>query len=770
MSSAPRTATPCAASHVGVALNVPLDRIYTYSIAAPLRGALRVGDAVRVPFGRRWMVGIVVALDPSPPEGVALRDVAARLHDEPVLDEPLLRLLGWVAQYYRHPFGQVLATALPPLAQRRGGGDGEGALAAVAPATEEVVRLRGSATAALSAFARPGAVRDRLIAYLDRFGEVEVRQLVEQFSGARRVLRQLEQRDQLERSRRPRAAERAFADPAAAAAGDDVAPEPTADQAAALVVLEEGLRGGGFCPVLLHGVTGSGKTEVYLRAAQRALAGGGGVLVLVPEIALTPQLVQRFAARLQVPLAVLHSAMTPAQRLERWMGLRRGDARVAIGARSAVFAPVRDLRLVVVDEEHDGSYKQEDGLRYHARDVAVKRASLLGATCVLGSATPSLESLLNADRERYRGVSLPSRVRQRPMPEVQVVDLREERGGPEDCQRLLTPTLVGALRETVERGEQAILLLNRRGLSTLVVCGECGGRFSCPDCDTAMTYHGRRGLLTCHHCSRTWPLPDRCPNCNAAKLELLGEGTERVEEGLAELLPGVRVDRMDRDTTGARGAHERLLRRFREGAVEVLVGTQMVAKGHDFPRVTLVGVLHADAALHLPDFRSGERTFALLTQVAGRAGRGDRPGRVVVQTFVPHHDAIRYALAHDFEGYARKLLRAREALRYPPYGRMALLRLSHADEGVVRREAGRLGDVLRQAVWQREGVAGLRLLGPSRAPLRRIAGRYRHQAVLLAPDPRSLAAILDDAGAAVARARRVSGLRLAVDVDPHSML
>lgn len=756
---------------MGIALNVPLDRTYTYSVPPSLLGPLQVGHAVLVPFGRRWMAGVVIELDPVPPENVAVRDVGARLHDEPVLDPEQLGLLRWIARYYRHPLGQVIATALPPLAQRRRDDEGTASLAPVAPATVETVRLTGSATAALSAFARPGPVRDRLIAYLDRFGEVEVPVLAEQFSGARRVLHQLEERGQLRRCQRPRSPQQIFDDPSAIHDDNEVIPQPTADQRAALSEIEAALARGSFEAALLHGVTGSGKTEVYLRAAQAALAAGGGVLVLVPEIALTPQLVERFATRLRQPLAVLHSALTPAQRMERWMGLRRGDARVAVGARSAVFAPVRDLRLIIVDEEHDGSYKQEDGLHYHARDVAVKRASLLGATAVLGSATPSLESLLNADRGRYRALALPRRVLDRQMPQVTVVDLREERGGPEESQRLLTPSLISALEQTVARDEQAILLLNRRGLSTLVVCGECGGSFRCPDCDTAMIYHGRRGLLACHHCGRSRPLPERCPACRSTNLELLGEGTERVEEGLAALLPGVRIDRMDRDTTGARGAHERLLRRFREGDIQVLVGTQMVAKGHDFPRVTLVGVLHADAALHLPDFRSGERTFALLTQVAGRAGRGDRGGRVIVQTFVPHHDAIRFALEHDFEGYARKVLRAREALRYPPFGRMALLRVSHRDRDVARQQASRLGDALRQAV-RRGGdrAAGLRLLGPSRAPLARVAGRYRWHALLLAPDPRALASTLDTADPALRRAAKVSGLRCAVDVDPHSLL
>ena len=757
---------------VGVALRSPVDSLFHYSVPPALNDRLAVGHAVQVPFGRRLVSGVVVELDPAPAAGVKLKPVSALLMDDAVIDPAELPFFRWVARYYRYPLGQVLAAALPPQLHQRARGrsdDGpatDGAAALLGPPTVEVVSLKTDLTAALSAFSRPGPVRDRLLAYLDRFGEVEVPQLVAQFSGARRILHQLEDRQQVRVEHRP--VDSPLDRPAVQ---NDTPPHLTDEQRVAVDAIDAARREGGFKPLLLHGVTGSGKTEVYLRAAQTALDGGGGVLVLVPEIALTPQLVDRFAARLKSPMAVLHSGITAKQRFDRWRSLREGSARIAIGARSAVFAPVKNLALIVVDEEHDGSYKQEEGLRYHGRDVAVVRASQLGIPVVLGSATPALESTHNAQCGKYGLLSLPSRVQQRPLPDVTIVDLREERGGEQPRHRLLTEPLIQALTEVVERDEQAILLLNRRGHSSVVLCGSCGGSFECPDCDVSMTYHGRRNLLLCHYCGRAVPRPQRCPHCNADALEEVGEGTERIEEGLAELLPGLRVDRMDRDTTRERGAHARILDRFRRGEIQVLVGTQMVAKGHDFPRVTLVGVLHADAALHLPDFRAGERTFALLTQVAGRAGRGEIPGRVIVQTFTPKHEAIRHALGHDYDGYARRLLTTRRAVGYPPFSRLALIRLSHKRDATVRQTARKVGDRLRGSVRAHGGSgAGLRLLGPAPAPMPRIAGRYRWNVLLMAPGPALLSTLLADVQGHLDEAAKVSGMRLAVDVDPQSML
>jgi primosomal protein N' (replication factor Y) (superfamily II helicase) len=758
-------------SRVAVAIPVPLDKAFHYSVPASLETCVRTGQLVSVPFGRRALAGVIVELDPQTREEVELKPIGSLLTDTPVLTEEEIRFLRWVSRYYRHALGQVVSTALPPLVRNDRGDDGIARPVAWRAPVVKTVKLRQNLTATMSAFSRPGPVRDRMLAYLDRFGEVEVARLHEQFSGAGRVLTQLRDLELVEIRERPQDPQDAFAGDEAGLAEEESAPPTLTDeQRDAVGRIHDALTAGAFAPVLLHGVTGSGKTEVYLRAAEETLAAGGGVLVLVPEIALTPQLVGRFAQRLGVPMAVLHSNLTRRQRLERWRGLREGAARVAIGARSTVFAPVADLKLIVVDEEHDGSYKQEDGLRYNARDVAVMRASQTGAVCVLGSATPSLESLHNGRTDRYATLSLTHRVLDRPMPDVTVVDLREERGeDDQESHRLLTPTLLNAVSRTVERDEQAILLLNRRGLSTMVVCGGCGGSFRCSDCDTSLTYHGRRNQLSCHYCGRSKHLPDRCPNCGEASLELLGQGTERIEEGLAELIPGLRVDRMDRDTTSDRGAHARILDRFRSGDIQVLVGTQMVAKGHDFPRVTLVGVLHADAGLNLPDFRAGERTFSLLTQVAGRAGRAELAGRVIVQTFTPEAEAIRFALSHDYSGYAEHILRKRQALGYPPFGRLAMIRFSHVRPDRARRAAQTVGDALRNAIRARN-ARQLRMLGPSPAPLQRLAGRFRWRLILLAPDPRTLAALLDAAEPALQKASRESGVRLAVDVDPQSML
>ncbi len=540
------------------------------------------------------------------------------------------------------------------------------------------------------------------------------------------------------------------------------APSPTSAQSAVLETLLPAVAARSFAPFLLWGATGSGKTEVYLRAAQAALAAGRGVLYLVPEIGLTPLLVARIEARFPGQIAVLHSAIAPRARRKAWEAVRRGAKRFVVGARSAVFAPLPDLGLVVVDEEHDPSYKQEDAPRYNGRDVAVVRARLASVPVVLGSATPSLESFHHARSGRYVLLALGGRVEDRPMPEVRLVDMREvyrEVG----AVTPLSPLLVEALTGCLARGEQALILRNRRGWAAAILCPACGRRLTCRRCSVALTWHKQERRLRCHGCGAGEPLPSACPSCGGGELRELGEGTERIEDEITKAVPSARVLRMDRDTVRGRGAHERILRQFDAGEIDVLVGTQMIAKGHDFPRVTLVGVLAADHALGLPDFRAGERAFQLLTQVAGRAGRGERPGRVIAQAFDPGHPVLIHAAKQDYVAFFEREIRYRRALRYPPLAALVQIVVAEPRQAQSWRIANDVAQALAAASCGR-----LTITGPGPAPIERLRGLYRMQILVRSAGRRRLVETVSEAliPFEATAARRA----IHVDVDPVSLL
>jgi primosomal protein N' (replication factor Y) len=570
----------------------------------------------------------------------------------------------------------------------------------------------------------------------------------------------------IDRRSRPAAADRdRAAAPADRSTGDGPLTATSAQQRA--VTALGGALAQGFATFVLHGVTGSGKTEVYLRVIAEARRAGRGALVLVPEIALTPQLAGRFRARFGDDVAVLHSALPPGERLAAWRKLRAGEVGIAVGARSAVFAPVQGLGVVVVDEEHDGSFKQDDGFRYNARDLAVVRAQRAGAVAILGSATPSLESFHNAQLGRFQLIALPERATPRPLPVVEVIDLRRHPAG---ADGLLSPVLAEAMAANLAAREQTILFLNRRGFSTVVLCRACGQVVHCENCAVSMTYHQSRGRLICHYCARTTPVPARCPNpsCASPQLERLGMGTERVEALVRARFPEARIARLDRDTAGERGAAGgaprglgAVLEGMQAGAIDILVGTQMVTKGHDFAGVTLVGVLLPDQGMHLPDFRAAERTFQLIEQVAGRAGRGDRPGRVIIQTYTPEHAAITAVRTHDYAGFVRQELELRREADYPPFSRMIVLRLDGRDQARVAADAAQVAAATRAV-----GGGKVRVLGPAEAPIARVRGRARYQ-VWLAGRERSALVAAARAGAAV---KLGPDVRLAIDIDPQSVL
>ena len=763
---------------IEVAVALPLLETFTYRDPRGTQPA--PGTQVVVPFGSRMVTGFVVG--PAGPGGAAtIKDIEEVVGDAPAIDEEILALCRWAAGYYLAPLGEMLRAALP---------QGERAEASrrlrLADAGRALLDKEAAGSYAFGSLALDEGDR-ALLRRLARARSLSQRALLRAGSDtAARVARLLdatliELGDEVRSTGAPRPRRRkadaaadapSDADAAAAATGEGagiagasgaVPPELNTHQAEALAALG-GALGGGYSTFVLQGITGSGKTEVYLRLIAEARKAGQGALVLVPEIALTPQLAARFRARFGDDVAVLHSALPPGERRAAWRRLRAGDVGIALGARSAVFAPVRALGVVVVDEEHDGSFKQEEGVRYHGRDLAVVRAQRAGAVAVLGSATPSLESYRNVLTGRFRRLLLPVRANPaaatRPLPPVEIIDLRKH---PPGLDGLFSPPLAQAIGAALAAREQVILFLNRRGFSTLLLCRACGHVMRCLHCAVSMTYHRGRHRLLCHYCARTEAVPTACPKCHRDTLEGLGIGTERVESVVRDLFPAARVGRLDRDTAeeGRGAAVERLLRQVHERKLDILVGTQMVTKGHDFAGVTVVGVLHPDQGMHLPDFRAAERTFQLLEQVAGRAGRSDRPGRVLVQTYSPDHPAIDCLRSHDYEGFVRDELARRQEAQYPPFSRMIAVRVDGPQEQEVREAAAEAATRARAAA-----APGVRILGPAEAPIARLRGRTRWQVWLSGPDRAALARCAR-AAASVSLPRQV---RLAIDVDPQSVL
>ena len=707
------------AQYVSVAVPVPHLGRLTYRVPPDMRVAR--GARVRVPFRARRILGAVVEVHEGlPPETIVagldasrIKDLVAVLDDEPLLPEPVIALASWVADYYLSGIGEAVATAVPAMF--------------FSPSRD--VDFKYSRVAVPTAAAHADT-------FVPKLGPRQ-RMLIE----------------------RLRAEPLGVAiDEAREAAKADVVLSD--EQREALDRLTSLARASRFSATLVQGVTGSGKTEVYRRLAREVCALGRRVLILVPEIALTPAVAATFRHTFGERVAILHSALSDGERHDQWHRIRRGDIDVVVGTRSAVFAPLDRLGLIVVDEEHDGSYKQETAPRYNGRDVAVVRARDAGALVVLGSATPSLESLQNALSGRYEHLRLLRRVQDRPLASVTIVDMRAEYAarGPEV---IVSEALHGALTERLARGEQAIVLLNRRGFSPSLFCRQCGESFACPNCSVSLTYHKRQHRLRCHYCDFAKPAPPACPSCHGDVLEYQGVGTERVEEEITRLFPAARLARVDRDTVRRRGEIVDVLGRFARREVDILVGTQMLAKGHDFHGVTLVGVISADVGLGMADFRASERTFQLLTQVAGRAGRGEIPGDAFVQTLFPEHAAIVHAVTQDYDGFAAHEMEFRRDMRYPPFVSMIAVTTrarTMPDALDIARECAR--HVKRHA-----GDA-VRLVGPAPAPLQQLRGQFRAQVFVKSVDR-----------AAARRAVRVAieamrdRLRdITVDVDPHTVL
>jgi primosomal protein N' (replication factor Y) len=806
-----------------VAVPVPLDMVFTYRV--PAEATPVVGGRVLVPFRQQRLTGIVTELHDRAPS-VKTKAILSVLDVSPVLDEQLLRLGRWIADYYLAPLGEVFRTMLPlnaefkratayritkegQLALHLAGMSGSSArsrrtpeeqaaefrvldyLAAQESALGEAVPLREESlrsAARVSKVILSGMVRKKWLvredvsAVRDATRTIKVallksadgklnenqKKLIDTLatSGGHVPVEALQALDipgTTLSTLVKRGLIEIIEEPAAFAISRSK-PRPSFEfefnsaQKNALTRIRAAVDAQKFSGILLHGVTGSGKTAVYLAGMRSVLEAGRSAILLVPEIGLTPAVAADLHQIFGDEVAILHSALSDKERAQQWHRIKSGDARMVVGTRSAVFAPVTDLALIIVDEEHDSSYKQEETPRYHARDIAVVRAKMANAVVVLGSATPSLESYFNAKKNKYALVELPDRVEQRPLPEVEIVDMRQE-FQETGHEQVISRKLAAEIQERFERKEQVMVLLNRRGYSPVVLCRTCGKTLQCRNCAISMTHHKREHKMVCHYCGFTAPVPTTCAECGSEYVYFLGTGSEKLEELLHGMFPQARIARLDRDTVRGHEDFERTLNALSEGELDLLVGTQMIAKGHDIHGVTLVGVVGADSALGLPDFRAAERTFQLLTQVAGRAGRGQYPGKVILQTYFQDHYAVQYAARHDFTGFYEKELRFRSWMHYPPYSALAnvLFRSDKLDE--VLKWSGTLGKWFEQN--RHEGV---RVLGPAAAPIMRLKRDYRYHFVLKSPSREKLNSTLR-AMLSYAATQKIPRTQVIVDVD-----
>jgi primosomal protein N' (replication factor Y) len=734
---------------VEVVVPLPIDHPFTYRVPPGEERRAVVGVRVLVPFGRRRLTGLVTGItDTSALEGREAKDLIAFLDDAPYVSPRHLSFLAASALECLAPVGEMLRAALPRGLPRRE--------APPAPRTETIYRIApGTPEGAMTPKQRQvhAALRDA--------GGLSGPELSARVPGGSEAARRMAARGML-------AAETRLKSVGLTAAhlpdtSGDLTPTP--HQEAALSRIGVSIASRQHAVFVLHGVTGSGKTEVYLRAVEQVRATGRQAIFLVPEIALTPQLLGRVRSRFRDGVAVLHSGLSAAERTAQWRRVRAGEAFLCVGARSAVFSPFSSPGLIVVDEEHDTAYKQEDGVRYQARDLALLRGRMEGAVVLLGSATPSAESYHLARAGGATLLSLPERIGVRGLPEISVLDLRE-RTDRRGADRYFSPELESAIDETLARGEKAMLFLNRRGFASALACLDCGTTVQCRNCQVSLTYHREYDGLLCHYCNRKRKEPEACGHCGGHRLAQVGVGTERLLAWVSKRWKEARVARLDSDVTRRRGAYAEVLSGMQRGEVDILVGTQMIAKGHDFPEVTLVAVLLADLSMSFPDFRAAERTFQILTQVSGRAGRGDRPGKVLLQTLSPDSPCIRKAAEYDYEGFMKEELSARQAMGYPPYGRMVLIRLRGGKQDAVREAADAVAGELAVAVAD----AGGRILGPAPSPVARVKRRFHYQILLVLPPDFPVGDFFPDRLRPLRELARKMGVLLSPDVDPYQMM
>jgi len=745
---------------VDIAVPRPLFQTFTYLVPDSMKDQLTPGNRVVVPFGRQHLIGMAVRVHEEPHPG-EVKPVRQLLDREPILSSRLLELGLWMASYYLAPPGEALKVMLPPglLVRKVGKGQLSGsfwpekrrlAVVAVSPKEVKLTARQQEVLEKLTQLPLP----------------VWVQPFLRQMKCSQSILKTLVSKKLIEME-----AVEAYRSPwSQSGSFPEVQKHPLSrDQLRIFKKIQKHLASAEFRSMLIHGVTGSGKTEIYLNAIAEALARGRTALVLVPEIGLTPQISGYFRAWFGEKVAILHSALSDGERFDQWQKIRRGEARVVVGTRSAVFAPLQNLGIIVVDEEHDGSYKQEDLPRYNARDVARKRGQLEGALVILGSATPQLETYyqsVHGGELEYE--TLASRVLERPLPTVQVVDMRQE------FQKhgkavVISELLVTSIARRLSCKEQVLILLNRRGYASALMCRSCGKTEACENCSISLTYHRGSNRLVCHYCGYLRSVPKRCGVCRKEYIFFLGHGTEKVQQLLGELFPGARIDRLDRDTVQRKGSFQRILGAFASGETDILVGTQMIAKGHDFPRVTLVGVLTAEQALKMADFRAAERTFQLLTQVAGRAGRGEQPGEVVIQTYYPNHYSLKSARSQDYRLFFEKEIRFRRNFQYPPFSALANCVVQGEPALQIKNQAEQLADLLLHYRSRLSSARRMRILGPAQAPLERLKGQYRFQILIKATNRKELHDVLNSAMGEM-RQKKTSLTKATIDVDPLNLL
>ena len=725
---------------IQVAVPAPLYTSFDYrSPANTDASTLHPGCRVQVPFGQRSRIGVVLGHSPRTEVPASkLKTIQATIDTEPVLPGDLLKLLTWAASYYQYPIGEVIHTAMPALLRKGKATSIQG----------QVLWRPGSAAIDADIEFKRAPRQRQLYLFLQQHHEgVSAEQLNSQFENWRTAMKALAAKSLATASEQP-----CLPDVAATA---EPGPELHAEQQLIVAAMQAQLSG--YQAHLIHGITGSGKTEVYIALAEQVLAAGKQVLVLVPEISLTPQLTERFTTRLGVRTAALHSGLNDSQRLCAWSMAANNDARLVIGTRSAVFTPLPQLGLIIIDEEHDGSYKQQDGFRYNARDLALVRAQQAGIPVVMGSATPSLESLNNCYTGRYQMHTLKQRARTSQTPRIELVDLCKQK-----LQEGLSPTLLDTIDKHLHNDGQVLLFLNRRGYSPVLMCHDCGWTISCRRCDAHMTYHKSRQLLRCHHCGAEAEVPATCGDCGGSELISIGAGTERIEQFQKTRYPDTSIERIDRDTTRRKGSLHAKLEQARSGKARILVGTQMLSKGHDFPNVTLVGVLDTDQGLYSGDFRASEHLAQLITQVAGRAGRAEKQGEVLIQTHHKDHPLLQTLLHHGYDGFAHAALAEREQAGFPPYRHLALLRC----EAVKPADGKTFMESARELLNKSDSDA-IEVFGPLPAPMEKRAGRYRLQLMLQSSQRKILHQALQPWTQALSKLKSGTRVRWSIDVDPY---
>ncbi|KUG22567.1 helicase pria essential for oric/dnaa-independent dna replication [hydrocarbon metagenome] len=801
--------------YANIALNIPSDKLFTYEIPTNLEREVEIGKRVFVPFGNKKRTGFIVGINKSC-DLKNTKFIAEVLDNEALFNESDLDFYKWIANYFMYPLGKTLAELIPSGAEKKDifwiiplisetdilltpvqqklveflqqypqgialnsiskiSGLKNVSSAAGKLQSAGLVQIEKKQSRQLSPLSEKIVILEegkssdtkltdkqkKVIEFIQKTGEISLNNLIEESSISGSVIKRLQEKGIISLTDKEKTRTASFNSRIGQNKNRII---PNNQQEQVLKDIYSHLEKNVFTPVLLHGVTGSGKTEIYLKAIEKVLKDGGSAIYLVPEIVLTPQLISRVVGRFdEKQIAILHSSIAESVRYDQWRQIKRGRINLVIGTRSAIFAPLQNLKLIVVDEEHDSSYKQDERLCYNARDMAILKAKMSNAVVITGSATPSVHTYFNAQIKKYQYLELPERVDEKPMPTVEIIDMKaqKEKSGKVP---ILSDTLIETIKETLRKKEQVLLFLNKRGFDTFLVCADCGYNFRCPNCAVSLKNHVAEGMIKCHYCDYKIKSLPLCPSCKNSRILSYGIGTQKLEKEIENIFPQARIQRMDSDTTSKKGTQEKILQALEQRKIDILIGTQMITKGHDFPFITLVGVISADTSLNMPDFRAAEKTFQLITQVAGRGGRGDTPGKVIIQTFNPEHYALKHAQNHDYKTFYEEEIESRKALRYPPLSRIINLRLSSVKKDLLMEEAHRLGKLAKKLNAQHGNTA--EIIGPAESPLTKIRGRFRWQMLIKGNDINMLHQIAKK----IIDGNKNNQVKIVVDVDPESFM